>query len=93
MHSLLKSAVLGAGLLAGVAATAYAQSVSNLPPTNPAAAPTATPTAPAPSTAKIYPDPGSSNNWTQQNYQPTQNDNDPTRHPYSKPHFGPAADD
>ena len=24
--------------------------------------------------------------------QPTQSDNDPARHPYSKPHFGPAPD-
>jgi hypothetical protein len=93
MHNSFKSAVLSAGLLAGVTAGAYAQSVSNLPPTNPATAPTATvPAAPQASTEKIYPDPGSSTNWTQQNYQPTQTTDNPALHPYSKPHFGPAPD-
>jgi hypothetical protein len=90
MHSLLKSAVLGAGLLTAFAATGFAQSVSTLPPSYPATAPTATTAPVAPE--KIYPNPGNSTNWTQQNYQPTQTDNDPARHPYSKPHFGPSPD-
>src|SRR5215470_7195302 len=68
MSSLLKSTVLGLGLLAGVAATAHAQSVSALPPTSPATAPTAV--APAYSSAKIYPDPGGSVNWREEHSQP-----------------------
>jgi len=91
VQSLLKSMVLGVGLLAGVSVTAYAQSVSTVPPTSPATAPTAT-TAPVPSTAKIYPDPGSSSagGWNVERYQPTAADNDPGRNPYSRGHFGPA---
>jgi hypothetical protein len=34
MSSLLKTTILGLGLFAGVAATAHAQSVSALPPTD-----------------------------------------------------------
>jgi hypothetical protein len=89
VQSLLKSMVLGVGLLAGVSATAYAQSVSTVPPTSPATAPTAT-TAPAASTAKTYPDPGSSGSWKVEHHEATQADDDPGRHPYSKGHFGPA---
>jgi len=68
MSSLLKSTILGLGLLAGVAATAHAQSVSALPPTSPSTAPTAT--APAYSSAKIYPDPGGSVNFGAEHSQP-----------------------
>lgn len=90
MHSLLKSTVLAAGLLVGVAAIANAQSVSSLPPAGAATAPTAT--APSVSSAKIYPDPGSSTHWKDEHYQAAQSANEPPeRHPYSTPHFGPAA--
>ena len=90
VQSLLKSMVLGAGLLAGVSATAYAQSVSTVPPTSPATAPTAT-TAPAASTAKIYPNPGANGSWQEEHYKATETDNDPARQPYSKGGFGPRA--
>jgi hypothetical protein len=98
MSSLLKSTVLGLGLLAGVAATAHAQSVSALPPTSPATAPTATAptataptaTAPAYSSAKIYPDPGGSANWQHQPDAATGGDKDPARQPYSASHFASA---
>ena len=88
MHSLLKSTVLGAGLLVGVAATAYAQSVAVLPPTSPATAPAATKT--PVSSAKIYPDPGSNSAWKEEHYKGAQSDNDPGQRPYTTPHFGPA---
>ena len=68
MSSFLKSTVAVLGLLAGVAATAHAQSVTALPPTSPASAPTAT--APAYSSVKIYPDPGGSVNWREEHSQP-----------------------
>jgi hypothetical protein len=68
MSSPLKSTILGLGLLAGVAATAHAQSVSALPPTSPGTAATAA--APAYSSAKIYPDPGGSMNIGAEHSQP-----------------------
>ena len=56
MPSLLKSSVLGLGLLAGVAATAYAQSVSSLPPAG--AAPVATTPPPVTSSTQgFFPSP------------------------------------
>jgi type II secretory pathway pseudopilin PulG len=88
MRNLLKPMVLGVGLLVGVSATAYAQSVSNVPPTSPATAPTAT-TVPTPSTAKIYPNPGTNGSWQEEHYKATETDNDPARQPYSKSNFGP----
>jgi hypothetical protein len=89
MHSLLKSAVLAAGVLVGVAGIANAQSVSSLPPAGPATAPTATTS--SDSSAKIYPDPGSGTKWKEEHYQAAQSANEPPeRHPYSTPHFGPA---
>jgi hypothetical protein len=86
MH-LLKSVVL-AGLLTGVATTAFAQSVATLPPTTPATA--AATTAPAVSNARMLPDPGSSGAWKVEHHQAQQSDNDPAQHPYTAPHFGPA---
>ena len=106
MSSFLKSTVAGSALLAGVAVTAHAQSVSALPPTNPA-------TAPAYSSAKIHPSPGGGVNWRGEHSQPaasakispdsgggvnwqhqpytaTGGDKDPARRPYSTSHFGPA---
>jgi hypothetical protein len=88
MHSLLKSTILGVGLIVGVGAAAHAQSVSALPPTNPAPVPTAT-TPPVVSTAKIYPNPGVNGEWKEEHHQATESDNDNGRHPYSVGHFGP----
>ena len=65
MPSLLKSTVLGLGLLVGVAATGYAQSVSALPPTTPSAE-----TQPY-SATKIHPSPGGSQVWRQEPNQPS----------------------
>ena len=67
MPSLLKSTVLGFVFLAGVAATAHAQSVSALPPA------TSTPTVAAPpySATKIRPSPGGSQVWQQEPNQPS----------------------
>jgi hypothetical protein len=90
MRSLRKSAVLGSCLLAGAAATSYAQSVSNLPPTVPSTAPTASKPRP-PSTAKIYPNPGNGVEWVDEHHQATPPDNETGRRPYSVPHFGPPA--
>lgn len=82
MHGLLRLTVLAAGLLAGVAVVANAQSVSSLPPTT---------TPPAASSAKIYPNPGNEGQWKEEHNQTTQSANEPPeRHPYSTPHFGPA---
>ena len=90
MHSLLKSAVLSAGLLVGVSAVAHAQSVSNLPPTG--SDPTATTAAPTYYSSKVVaPNAGTAAQWTGEHYTAIPADNDPARHPYSaSPHFGPA---
>jgi len=64
MPSLLRSTVLGLGLLTGIAATGYAQSISALPPTTPTAS------APAYSTTKIRPYAGGSQVWGQEPNQP-----------------------
>ena len=64
MASLLKATVLGLGLLAGVAATAHAQSVSALPPTTPTAV------APPYSATKIHPYPRGSQVWQRDPNQP-----------------------
>lgn len=84
MSSLLKSTVLGFGLLAGVAATAHAQSVSTLPPTSPATAPTAAPAPATSSTQQISPNPGGNSTWQEQHYRPAAGyDSDKSQHPYS----------
>ena len=88
MKSLLKSAVLGAGLLAAVVATAHAQSVSSLPSTNPQTVPTAT--APEPSTAKIVPNPGNNSSWKEEHAAAAPAIDNPGSHPYTIPHFAPA---
>jgi hypothetical protein len=83
MSSLLKSTTLGLGLLAGIAATASAQSVSALPPTSPAAAPSAK-TVPVPSNQSVYPKPGGNAVWQDEHYQPPAGyDADASQHPYS----------
>jgi hypothetical protein len=68
MPSLLKSTVLGLGLLAGVAAAADAQSVSSLPPTGGATAPT-TPPAVTSSTQSVFPKPGGQALFQEGHYQ------------------------
>jgi hypothetical protein len=89
MRSLLKSTVMGVGLLAAVTVTANAQSVSALPPTSPETAPTAT-TMPPVSADKITPNPGNNAAWQEQHYTATPPNDDPATHPYSAPHFAPA---
>jgi len=86
MSSLLKSAVLSLGVLAGTAAVALAQSVSSLPPSSPATAPTvATP----PSSAKIFPNPGGNTTWQEEHAQPAVGyEAERSQHPYS-PSIGP----
>ncbi len=86
MSSLLKSAVLSLGVLAGTAVVALAQSVSSLPPSSPATAPTvATP----PSSAKIFPNPGGNTTWQEEHAQPAVGyEADRSQHPYS-PSIGP----
>ena len=86
MSSLLKSAVLSLGVLAGTAALAMAQSVSSLPPSSPATAPTAV--AP-PSSAKIFPNPGGNTTWQEEHTQPAIGyEANRSQHPYS-PSIGP----
>jgi hypothetical protein len=83
MPSLFKSAILGLGLLAGVGATAHAQSVSALPPTSPAAGKIVTPP-PSPTTQSFFPKPGGNQAWEEQHYQPSAGyDADAAQHPYS----------
>jgi len=82
MSSLLKSAVLSLGVLAGTAAVAHAQSVTSLPPSSPATAPTVT--TPLSSTSKILPNPGNNTTWQEEHVQPSLNyEADKTQHPYS----------
>src|SRR6266446_4707716 len=88
MPSLLKSTVFGLGLLAGVAATAYAQSVSSLPPTGGATAPTTPPAVPS-STQSVFPKPGGQSLFQEDHYQATEQDNTPARHPYTSTGTGP----
>jgi hypothetical protein len=76
MSSLLKSAVLSLGVLAGTAAVALAQSVSSLPPSGPET--------PSYSTDKIVPSPGRSMNWQVQRPQSrAEYEADKAQHPYS----------
>jgi hypothetical protein len=99
MSSLLKSAVLSLGVLAGTAAVALAQSVSSLPPSNPATAPTAaTPSQlPAgyeadkslhPYSSSVGPQIGSSSAGNEAHYEATDGDKEPSRHPYTS-NLGP----
>ncbi len=88
MNSSLKSAVLGVGLLVAAAATAQAQSVSSLPPTNPATVPSAT--TPPVSNAKIVPNPGNNSTWKEEHATATSAVDNPGSHPYTIPHFAPA---
>jgi hypothetical protein len=82
MPSMLKSTILGIGLLAGTALAAQAQSVSSLPPNG--AAPQSAATQPYASTQRIVPEPGGSFTWKGERYQPTaDNTADRNDHPYS----------
>jgi hypothetical protein len=83
MSSLFKSTILGLGLLAGVAATAYAQSVSSLPPASGATAPTSPP-AVTPSTQSTLPKAGGQALFQEDHYQPPADWNsNKSYHPYS----------
>jgi hypothetical protein len=82
MPSFVKSAVWSLGLLAGMAASAHAQSVSALPPAG------ATPGAVQPpaysSTQGFYPKPGGNAIFSEQRYQPPADyESDRAKHPYS----------
>ena len=82
MSSLLKSAVLSLGVLAGTAAVALAQSVSSLPPSSPATAPAVA--TPPSSTSKIFPNPGGNTTWQEEHAQPAGGyEADKSQHPYS----------
>jgi len=84
MSSLLKSTALGLAFLAGLAATAHAQSVTTLPPTNPATAPTAAPALAPSSTQPTSPNPGGNSTWREEHYQPSSDyATDKSQHPYS----------
>lgn len=83
MPSLLKSTVLGVGLVTGVALAAQAQSVSSLPPASQGPAQTAI-TQPYGSTQRLVPGPGGAQTWREDHYQPAQGyASNPAEHPYS----------
>ena len=97
MSSLLKSAVLSLGVLAGTAAVALAQSVSSLPPSGPATAPTVSTPANTdyqadkwqhPYSTSVGPQPGSHSSGKDVHYEATDGDNTPSRHPYTS-NLGP----
>ncbi len=97
MSSLLKSAVVSLGLLAGAAAVAHAQSVTSLPPSSPATAPAVTPPSSStygtdkwqhPYSTSVGPQPGSHSSGKDAHYQATEGDNAPSRHPYTS-NLGP----
>jgi hypothetical protein len=89
MPSLLKSTILGLGLLAGTAAAAQAQSVSSLPPGGGLQPQTAV-TQPYSSTQSFYPKPGGSEVWKEEHYQPPSDyAANKADHPYSTS-IGPA---
>jgi hypothetical protein len=82
MASLVKSALLGLGLVAGVSAAAAAQSVSSLPASS---APTQSAvTQPYGSTQSYYPKPGGSEQIAPQNDQATAGNTGSDYAPYSK---------
>jgi hypothetical protein len=88
---LLKSTVVSVGLLTGLAATGYAQSVSMLPPE----AGTTAQTARSPisgSTQSFFPKPGGSQVIKQESYRPqAQSSPDRVPRPYSSGVAGPRA--
>jgi hypothetical protein len=91
MPSLLKSTVLSLGVLAGTAAVALAQSVSAVPPSSPtttagstsSSAPYAADKWQHPYSTSVGPQPGSHNSGKDEHYQATEDDNAPSRHPYT----------
>jgi hypothetical protein len=87
MSNLLKSALLGAGMLVALGAAASAQSVANLPPADTAAPPPPALGAPiASSTKGVQPEPGALGNWKSEHAQAS---TEPSSKPYSTPGFGP----
>lgn len=90
MATPVKSAMLGLGLIVGVATAAQAQSVSSLPPSGAAPRQSAV-TQPYGSSQSYYPKPGGGAVWAEDKYQPPANYNaNPADHPYSTP-IGPKA--
>lgn len=85
MSSMLKSALLGVGLLAGTALTAQAQSVSSLPPAgSTAVVPQTAVTEPYGSNQSFYPKPGGNAVWKDPDYQPPPDyATNSADHPYS----------
>ena len=82
MRSMLKSTLLGIGLLAGSTLAAQAQSVSSLPPAG--GAPQTAVTQPYDSTQSFYPKPGGNAVWKDDHYQPPADySSNPADHPYS----------
>ncbi len=85
MSSMLKSALLGVGLLAGTALAAQAQSVSSLPPAGSVQViPQTAATAPYGSNQSYYPKPGGNAVWKDEGYHPPADyATNPADHPYS----------
>lgn len=85
MPSILKSAVLSLGLVAGAALAAHAQSVSSLPPDGGSVPPQQSAvTRPYGSTQSFYPKPGGGSVWKEDHYQPPADyASNPADHPYS----------
>jgi hypothetical protein len=82
MNGLLKSTVLGVGLVAGMALAAQAQSVSSLPPGG--GVPESAVAPPSSSTQSYYPKPGGNAVWKDDPYQaPADYAANPADHPYS----------
>jgi hypothetical protein len=86
MYALLKSAVLGAALLTGMALAAQAQTTSASPPAGAAPQETVRP-------APYGPKPGGSKAWKQEHYQnPADYATNRAYHPYSMHGMGPQTD-
>ncbi len=84
MSKILKSALLGVGLLAGTALAAQAQSVSSLPPAGGNPVPQSALTEPYGSSQSFYPKPGGNAVWKEPVYHtPADYATNPADHPYS----------
>lgn len=83
MTSIVKSAVLGLGLVAGASLAAQAQSVSSLPPSGATVPTQSSVTQPYGSTQSYYPKPGGSETLKQQPDQATARDIGSDYAPYS----------
>jgi|SwirhirootsSR3_FD_contig_31_14784885_length_517_multi_2_in_0_out_0_1 hypothetical protein len=93
MPSLSRSTILGVGLLAAIAATAYGQSVSTLPPNGGLVPPTGQPSV---DSAPRLPGPNTGVSGTlpsgEQYQKPADWDSNPAYHPYSTRGTGPTPD-